>query len=47
MADGEPAEEPNIITSALKRVDTATYDTIKAVGEGTFHAGDTAFNLAN
>jgi basic membrane protein A len=41
------AEQPFIITSALKRVDTATYDTIKAVGDGTFKSGFQTFNLAN
>ena len=41
------AEQPYIITSALKRVDTATYDTIKAVGDGTFKSGFQTFNLAN
>ena len=41
------AEQPYIITSALKRVDTATYNTIKAVAEGTFQSGFQTFNLAN
>jgi basic membrane protein A len=40
-------EQKWIITSALKRVDTATYDTIKAVGDGTFKSGTQLFNLAN
>jgi basic membrane protein A len=40
-------EQKWIITSALKRVDTATYDTIKAVGDGTFKSGTQNFNLAN
>ncbi len=41
------AEQKWIITSALKRVDTATYDTIKAVGDGSFKPGTSNFNLAN
>jgi basic membrane protein A len=41
------AEKPYIITSALKRVDTATYDTIKAVGAGTFKSGVRIFDLSN
>ena len=41
------AEQKWIITSALKRVDTATYDTIKAVGDGSFKSGVQIFNLAN
>jgi basic membrane protein A len=42
-----PDEQKWIITSALKRVDTATYDTIKAVGDGTFKSGVQNFDLAN
>ncbi|MGH2595389.1 MAG: BMP family lipoprotein, partial [Actinomycetota bacterium] len=42
-----PDEQKWIITSALKRVDTATYDTIKAVKEGTFAPGVQNFSLAN
>jgi basic membrane protein A and related proteins len=41
------AEQPYIITSALKRVDTATYDAIKSVGDGTFKNGVQIFDLAN
>jgi Uncharacterized ABC-type transport system, periplasmic component/surface lipoprotein len=41
------AEQPYIITSALKRVDTATYDTIKAVRAGKFKNGAQVFDLAN
>jgi basic membrane protein A len=41
------AEQTWIITSALKRVDTATYDSIKAVGDGSFKSGTQLFNLAN
>ncbi len=40
-------EQKWIMTSALKRVDTATNDTIKAVGDGTFQSGVQNFNLAN
>ncbi len=39
---------PHILTSAVKRVDTAVYDTTKAVQDGTFKGGtDATFNLAN
>ena len=34
-----------IITSALKKVDVAVFDTVKAVQDGTFQAGDTVFDL--
>ncbi|MBE3589532.1 MAG: BMP family ABC transporter substrate-binding protein [Firmicutes bacterium] len=37
----------NVITSAMKGVDTATYQLIKAVVDGTFKAGDFTFDLAN
>jgi basic membrane protein A len=40
-------EKPWILTSALKRVDIATYDTIKAVGNKSFKSGVQVFNLAN
>ena len=40
-------EKPWIITSALKRVDTATYDAIKAVKDGTFKGGVQNFDLSN
>ena len=36
-----------VITSALKRVNKAVYDSIKAVKENTFKSGDTFFNAAN
>lgn len=36
-----------VITSALKRVNKAVYDSIKAVKENTFKAGDTFFNAKN
>jgi basic membrane protein A len=37
---------PNVITSALKRVNKAVYDTTKSVADGKFKAGDTLFNAA-
>ena len=39
--------KPFIITSMLKRVDVAVYDTIKKVNEGTFKGGVVQYNLAN
>src|SRR3989442_2424726 len=36
-----------VITSAIKRVDKAVYDTSKAAKEGTFKAGDNSFNATN
>jgi basic membrane protein A len=39
--------KPYIISSMLKRVDVAVYDTIKAVNEGTFKGGLQVFNLKN
>jgi basic membrane protein A len=39
---------PHILTSAVKRVDTSVFETIKAVQDGTFKGGeDATFNLAN
>jgi basic membrane protein A len=39
---------PHILTSAVKRVDTSVFDTVKAVQEGSFKGGtDALFNLAN
>jgi basic membrane protein A len=37
----------NVITSATKRVDTATYETIKALVNNSFKSGDTFYDLAN
>jgi basic membrane protein A len=34
-----PEQAPFILTSMIKRVDTATYDTITAVADGTFEGG--------
>jgi len=39
-------QQPLILTSMLKRVDTAVHDAIKQVGDGTFKAGSTVFGLA-
>jgi basic membrane protein A len=36
-----------VITSAIKRVDKAVYDTSKAVKDGAFKAGDNSFNATN
>ncbi len=36
-----------VITSALKKVDQAVFQTIRAVRLGTFKAGDNSFNAAN
>ena len=39
---------PHILTSAVKRVDTAVFDTTQAVADGTFKGGeDQTFDLAN
>ena len=39
---------PHILTSAVKRVDTSVFDTIKAVQDGTFKGGeDATFDLEN
>jgi basic membrane protein A len=39
---------PHILTSAVKRVDVAVFETVKAAQEGTFEAGtDAVFNLEN
>jgi basic membrane protein A len=40
-----PDLQPYILTSALKRVDTAVYETIKSFVGGTFKAGVTSFDL--
>jgi basic membrane protein A len=39
-------QQPLILTSMLKRVDTATYNAIKQVGEGNFVSGFQVFGLA-
>jgi basic membrane protein A and related proteins len=39
---------PHILTSAVKRVDTSVFDTVKSVQEGSFKGGtDAVFNLEN
>jgi basic membrane protein A len=39
-------QQPHIMTSMLKRVDTAVHDAIQQAGEGTLDAGNTVFGLA-
>ena len=39
-------QQPLILTSMLKRVDTAVYDAITAVGEGNFEGGARVFGMA-
>jgi basic membrane protein A len=39
--------DPSVIASALKRVDVAVYNAIKAANSGQFQAGETRFSLAN
>jgi basic membrane protein A len=41
-----PEQQPLILTSMLKRVDTAVYTAIQQVGEGSFAAGATVLGLA-
>ncbi len=41
-----PEQQAHILTSMLKRVDTAVYDTIAAVADGTFEPGFRVFGLA-
>ena len=41
-----PEQQPLILTSMLKRVDTATYNAIQQVGDGTFAAGATVLGMA-
>ena len=38
--------QPYILTSMLKRVDVAVFDTIRAVQAGTFAAGEQRFDLS-
>jgi basic membrane protein A len=40
-------EKPYVLTSMLKRVDTAVFDFVKAVGAGQFQKGDQRFTLKN
>lgn len=46
-ADQADVAPGTVITSALKRVNKAVYDTIKAVQAKSFKAGDNLFNAAN
>ena len=39
-------QQPLILTSMLKRVDTAVHDAIQQVGEGSLAAGNTVFGMA-
>ncbi len=39
-------QQPLILTSMLKRVDTAVYNAIQQMGEGTFAAGSQVFGMA-
>jgi basic membrane protein A len=41
-----PEQQPLILTSMLKRVDTAVYDAITATGDGSFAPGGQVFGLA-
>ena len=41
-----PEQQPLILTSMIKRVDTAVYDSIKSTGDGSFAAGGQVFGLA-
>ena len=42
-----PEEQPHILTSMLKRVDVAIYNTIKAAGDGTFKPGGLVLTMAD
>jgi basic membrane protein A len=46
-ADQSAVAPGTVITSALKKVDVAVFQTIRAVRLGTFKAGDNSFNAAN
>lgn len=37
----------HILTSAVKKIDVAVFDTVQAVQDGTFEGGDVNFNLEN
>ncbi|MDN3357105.1 BMP family ABC transporter substrate-binding protein [Actinomadura sp. DC4] len=41
------AEKPYVLTSMLKRVDTAVFNFVKSVGDGTVQKGDVRFSLKN
>jgi basic membrane protein A len=40
-------QQPLILTSMLKRVDTAVYNSIQAVGDGSFEPGGVVFGMAD
>ena len=46
-ADQAAVAPGTVITSALKKVDVAVFQTVRAVRLGTFKAGDNIFNAAN
>ena len=46
-ADQADVAPGTVITSALKKVDTAVFQTIRALRLGTYKAGDNLFNAAN
>jgi basic membrane protein A len=46
-ADQKDAAPGTVITSALKRVNKAVFDTAKAVKDGKYKAGDNFFSAAN
>jgi len=46
-ADQSSVAPGTVITSALKKVDVAVFQTIRSVRLGTFKAGDNSFNAAN
>ncbi len=41
------AEKPYVLTSMLKRVDTAVFNFVKSVGDGSVQSGDVRFSLKN
>lgn len=41
-----PTPGDTVITSAMKKVDVAVFETVKAVKDGTFKSGNTVFGLA-
>ena len=43
----QAAVSQSVIASAVKRVDTAAYDAIKSVNDGSFKAGVSTFSLSN
>lgn len=47
LAQKEPAKQNSIITSALKRVDKAVYDTLQALARRKWQAGSVEYNFRN